>query len=174
MANQDFPDGDASPRGRGVNLLFGKRFVEKCMKMKEIGRKDGRASPALLPWIRQWVLSLWCVSSLLFLIDWCSCILLRDMASTLHLPPILIFHHVFRRPPWELFQLLCCVYCNKGHQFVSYQHMLQATSPSDSSERILVYICTYVTMRTLLLSCFVVGSSEIRNASLQYDRNMIE
>ena len=32
------------PRGGGINLLFGKKIAENCMKMKEIGPVGGCAS----------------------------------------------------------------------------------------------------------------------------------
>ena len=44
---QDFPDGGTYPQGGGANLLFGKIFLENCMKMKEIGPRGGGGA---LPW----------------------------------------------------------------------------------------------------------------------------
>ena len=38
---QDFPDWEANPLVWSENLLFGKIFVENCIKMKEIGPRGG-------------------------------------------------------------------------------------------------------------------------------------
>ena len=38
VADPGFPrGGGANPQGGGTNLLFGKKFPENCMKMKEFG-----------------------------------------------------------------------------------------------------------------------------------------
>ena len=41
-----FPD-------EGANLLFGKLFADKCLKMKEF-RRGGGGAYQVPPWIRQW------------------------------------------------------------------------------------------------------------------------
>ena len=45
VANPGFPGGN--PRGGCANLLFGQIFAENCMKMKEFGPREGRASLVL-------------------------------------------------------------------------------------------------------------------------------
>ena len=41
VADPGLPRRGGNPSVLGKNLLFGKIFAEKCMKMKEIGPKEG-------------------------------------------------------------------------------------------------------------------------------------
>ena len=50
LADLGFPrGGGAKPHGGGANLLFGQKFPENCMKMKEFGPTGGHASLAHPP-----------------------------------------------------------------------------------------------------------------------------
>ena len=46
VADPGFPrGGGANPQGWGTNLLFGQKFPENCMKMKEFGPRRGARVP---------------------------------------------------------------------------------------------------------------------------------
>ena len=46
VANLGFPrGGGADPQNGGANLLFGQKFPENCMKMKEFGPRRGGVHP---------------------------------------------------------------------------------------------------------------------------------
>ena len=50
MADQEFSDGDANPKGGGASLIFGQIYPENCMKMKEIEPGGGASmAPPLDP-----------------------------------------------------------------------------------------------------------------------------
>ena len=46
VADPGFPrGGGTNPHGGGANLLFGPKYPENCMKMKEFGPRAGGARP---------------------------------------------------------------------------------------------------------------------------------
>ena len=50
MADPGFPrGGGANSQGGGANLLFGQKFPQNCMEMKEFGPRGGGASLATPP-----------------------------------------------------------------------------------------------------------------------------
>ena len=52
VADPGFLRWGPTPRGGSANLLFGKIFLENCMKMKEIGPREGGIPGP--PWVCQW------------------------------------------------------------------------------------------------------------------------
>ena len=49
---QDFPEEGRQPQSGGTNLLFGQKFPENCMKMKEFGPRGGARVPGTPPPLR--------------------------------------------------------------------------------------------------------------------------
>ena len=50
VADPGFPrGGGANPEGGGANLIFGQKFPENCMKMKEFGPRGGKRASLAPP-----------------------------------------------------------------------------------------------------------------------------